>query len=412
METYEYIGRNGRGEAMRGTVESGSAQAAAIWLTEAGIFPVSIRAQQEEQKARTTPEWLKRLTGEDKIRPVDLLLFTRQMGNMVRAGLQIVEAIDGFQKSTGSPGLSRVLLAVREDLDRGLVLSNAFAKHPLVFDEFYVNMVKVGEGTGRLQEAFQALYQQIEFDRQINQRIKKATRYPTFVITALGIAITILTVFVIPTFAKTYEAMKVELPLLTRALLATSRFAVDYWWAVLLALAALHYVFRLFLRTPEGRYAWDKWKLHLPVIGPLLMKATIARFARTFATALKANVPIVTAFQLVARVVQNAFFEDRILQMRKSIERGEVLSRVMRTAEIFSPLELQLISVGERTGEVERAVDEIGQLYSEDVEYQVDQLSQTVEPVLLAFMGVLVLLLVLGVFLPMWDLGQATLHHK
>jgi len=181
---------------------------------------------------------------------------------------------------------------------------------------------------------------------------------------------------------------------------------------LLIGLGALHYVFRLFLNTPEGRYAWDKWKLHIPVIGPLLMKATVARFARTFATALKANVPIVTAFELVAHVMENAFFEDRILQMRKSIERGEVLSRVMRTAGIFSPLELQLIAVGERTGEVERSVDEIGQLYSEDVEFQVDRLSQTIEPLLLACMGVLVLMLVLGVFLPLWDLGQATLHHR
>jgi MSHA biogenesis protein MshG len=256
------------------------------------------------------------------------------------------------------------------------------------------------------------LYEQIEFDRAMQQRMKKTTRYPMFVIMAVAIAITILTIFVIPAFSRTYAAMKVELPLLTRILLGTSDFAVNYWWAVVLGIGALTYVARLVLSTPDGRYWWDKWKLRLPVIGDVLTKATIARFARTFGSAMKAGVPIVTSFHLVSRVVENAFFEDRILQMQKSVERGEVLSRVMRTAGIFSPLELQLIAVAERTGEVERAVEEVAQLYTEEVEYQVDRLNQNIEPILLALMGGLVLILILGVFLPLWDLGQAALHHR
>ena len=404
MDIYEYQGRNRRGEIMRGTVESASPQAVATWLMDTDIFPVSIKAQSAGMQQ---PEWFTRLSGQEKVSRVDLLLFTRQMANMVRAGLQMMDAIEGIQKTTASKALAKVLNAVREDLDRGVVLSGAMARHSKVFDEYYVNMVRVGEGTGRLEEAFRSLYNQIEFDRQMRQKIKTALRYPTFVLSALVIAMVVLTIVVIPSFARTYAGLKVELPLLTRSLLSLSNFAVEYWWAVLLAVGLLFYAWQLAVAVPEGRYAWDRFKLRLPIIGDILNKATVARFSRSFATAMRSNVPIVAAFQLVARVVDNAFFEARIMQMSHGVQRGEVLSRVMRTSGIFSPLELQLITVAERTGEVDQAVEQIALLYSEEVEYQVAKLSQTIEPLLLAMMGVLVGLLVLGIFLPMWDLGAA-----
>jgi MSHA biogenesis protein MshG len=404
MDIYEYQGRNRRGETMRGTVESASPQAVATWLMDTDIFPVSIKVQAAGMQQ---PQWLARLSGQEKVSKIDLLLFTRQMANMVRAGLQMMDAIEGIQKTTASKALAKVLNAVREDLDRGVVLSGALARHSKVFDEYYVNMVRVGEGTGRLEEAFRSLYNQIEFDRQMRQKIKTALRYPTFVLSALAIAMVVLTIIVIPSFARTYAGLKVELPLLTRGLLAVSDFAVNYWWAVLLVAGVLFYAWQLAIAVPEGRYAWDRFKLRIPIIGDILNKATVARFSRSFATAMRSNVPIVSAFQLVARVVDNAFFEARILQMAHGVQRGEVLSRVMRTSGIFSPLELQLITVAERTGEVDQAVEQIALLYSEEVEYEVAKLSQTIEPLLLAMMGVLVGLLVLGIFLPMWDLGAA-----
>jgi MSHA biogenesis protein MshG len=306
--------------------------------------------------------------------------------------------------------LAKVLQAVREDLDRGIVLSGALARHSTIFDDYYVNMVRVGEGTGKLEEAFRSLYNQLEFDRQMKQRIKSALRYPTFVLAALAIAMTVMTIFVIPAFAKTYSGLHVELPLLTRILLAISKFSVQYWWAVVMGAGLVYFMLRLILKSPEGRYAWDRFKLRIPIIGNILNKATVARFSRSFSTAMKANVPIVMAFQLVSRVVENAFFEARILAMRVGVERGEVLSRVMRTSGIFSPIELQLITVAERTGDVDQAVEQIALMYSDEVEYEVSKLSQSIEPILLAAMGVLVGMFVLGVFLPMWDLGQA--HFK
>jgi MSHA biogenesis protein MshG len=407
MNIYEYQGRNRRGETMRGTIESASPQAVATWMTESEIFPISIKIQ---GVGFQQPKWVTKWTGQDKVSSLDLLLFTRQMANMVRAGLQMMDAIEGMQRTTASKPLAKVLQAVRDDLDRGIVLSGALARHSTVFDDYYVNMVRVGEGTGKLEEAFRSLYNQLDFDRKMKQKIKAALRYPTFVLTALGIALTIMTIFVIPTFAKTYSGLHVELPLLTRILLGVSTFSVQYWWAVLMGAGLVYFLLRLVLRSPEGRYTWDRFKLRIPIIGNILNLATVARFSRSFATAMKANVPIVMAFQLVSRVVENAFFEARILHMRVGVERGEVLSRVMRTSGIFSPIELQLITVAERTGDVDQAVEQIAVMYSDEVEYQVARLSQTVEPILLAAMGVLVAMFVLGIFLPMWDLGQA--HFK
>jgi len=407
MDTYLYKGRNKRGEVLQGSIESPSPQAVAQWLTDTGIFPIAITAQTPE---RTDPEWFTRLMGEGKVSQVDLLLFTRQMGNLVRAGMPMMESIEGIQKSTGCKPLVKILQSVREDLDKGSVLSTALSHHPKVFDDYYVNMVRVGEESGRLEESFQSLFKQIEFDRDMRKKIKGAMRYPTFVMTAIAIAMGILMIFVIPVFAKVYAGLHVQLPLLTRILIGTSNFAVQYWWIILAAIGAAYYLFHFWVTTPQGKYAWDKLKLKLPIVGKILVKATIARFCRSFATAGKSGVPIVQAFQLVSRVVDNAYYEERILQMRKGVERGETLSRVARTAGIFSPIELQMIDVGESTGEVDAMVEQIAQMYQEDVEYEVSKLSETIEPILLAMMGAMVGILLLGIFLPLWDLGQATLH--
>lgn len=409
MDTYQYKGRNKRGEVLQGTIESTNPQAVAQWLADTGIFPIAITAQTLERK---DPEWFTQLTGEGKVSQVDLLLFTRQMGNLVRAGMPMMESIEGIQKSTGNKALAKILQGVREDLDRGTVLSTAFSHHPKVFDDYYVNMVHVGEESGRLEESFQSLFKQIEFDREMRKKIKSALRYPSFVMIAIAIAITILMILVIPVFAKVYAGLHVQLPLLTRVLIGTSNFMLHYWWVILLAVGLVYYVFHFWVTTPQGKYTWDKFKLKLPIIGKILVKATVARFCRSFATAGKSGVPIVQAFQLVSRVVDNAYYEERILQMRKGVERGETLSRVAQTAGIFTPIELQMLAVGESTGEVDAMMEQIAIMYQDDVEYEVSKLSETVEPILLAVMGVLVGILLLGIFLPLWDLGQATLHHN
>ncbi|MEO0318817.1 MAG: hypothetical protein RL404_2494 [Pseudomonadota bacterium] len=403
MQTYFFEGRNNRGELVRGKIESPNPQAVAQWMLAAGNVPVKIAV---EEAPPQPPAWLARLTGKGNLTQTDLLLFTRQLGTMVRAGLPLMQALTGMQKSAGNPRLATLLGDLRDDLDQGQELSTAMSHHPKVFDDYYVSMIRVGEGAGRLDEVFARLFAQLEFERDMRQKIKGALRYPTFVVIAIAIAVAILTMFVIPVFAKVYASMKVELPLLTRILLAVSDFAVHWWWAVLLVMGACFYGFRLWVKQPEGRYRWDKFKLRLPLVGGIFNKAGIARFCLSFSIACKSGVPIDQAFTLVAKVVDNAFFERRIHGMREGITRGETMLRIAQSADIFKPMELQMISVGEATGEMEKMMEQVAQMYQEELQYEVSRLGDAIEPILLAVMGGLVLVLMLGIFLPLWDLGQ------
>ncbi len=403
MQYFAYEGRNRRGELVRGKIESPNPQAVAQWMMGAGLVPVKIAADTSRERPASL---LGALKGRGSLNPTDLLLFTRQLGTMVRAGLPLMQALSGMQKSSGNPKLAALLGKLREDLDQGLELSAAMAHHPQFFDDYYVSMIRVGEGAGRLDEIFTRLFVQLEFERDMRQKIKGALRYPTFVVVAIAIAIGILTIFVIPVFAKVYAGMKVELPLLTRVLLAVSDFAVSWWWTVGAFFGAGLQAFRLTLKRPQGRYRWDKFKLRLPLIGGIFNKAGIARFCLSFSIACKSGVPIDQAFTLVAKVVDNAFFEQRIHGMREGITRGETMLQIAQGSGIFQPMEMQMIAVGEATGEMEKMMEQVAQMYQEERKYEVGRLGDAIEPILLAVMGGLVLVLMLGIFLPLWDLGQ------
>lgn len=403
MDNFTYEGRNQRGELIKGKIESPNQQAVAQWMLGTGITPVMIRPIPQ---AKPQPQWLTKIQGQGSLSPTELLLFTRQMGTMVKAGLPLLQALAGMQKSSTNIRLVALLGAIREDLDKGLELSTAMARHPKFFDDYYVSMIRVGEGAGQLEEIFVRLFAQLEFERDMQQKIKGALRYPTFVVIAISVAIGILAIFVIPVFAKVYASMKVQLPPLTRLLLAVSDFAVHYWWLVIVVIMLAIYGFRLYLKQPEGRYRWDKFKLKLPLIGSILSKAGIARFCLSFSIACRSGVPIDQAFTLVAKVVDNAFYEERINQMRDGITRGETMLRISQSAGIFKAMELQMIAVGEATGELEKMMGQVAEMYQEEVQYEVGRLGSAIEPILLAVMGGLVLVLMLGIFLPLWDLGQ------
>lgn len=403
MDNFTYEGRNQRGELIKGKIESPNQQAVAQWMLGTGITPVMIRPIPQ---AKPQPQWLTKIQGQGSLSPTELLLFTRQMGTMVKAGLPLLQALAGMQKSSTNIRLVALLGAIREDLDKGLELSTAMARHPKFFDDYYVSMIRVGEGAGQLEEIFVRLFAQLEFERDMKQKIKGALRYPTFVVIAISVAIGILAIFVIPVFAKVYASMKVQLPPLTRLLLAVSDFAVHYWWLVIVVIMTAIYGFRLYLKQPEGRYRWDKFKLKLPLIGSILSKAGIARFCLSFSIACRSGVPIDQAFTLVAKVVDNAFYEKRIHQMRDGITRGETMLRIAQSAGIFKAMELQMIAVGEATGELEKMMGQVAEMYQEEVQYEVGRLGSAIEPILLAVMGGLVLVLMLGIFLPLWDLGQ------
>lgn len=406
MELFEYKGRTKRGEVTTGVIESPSRDAVASWLVSCGIAPIVIKPQH----GSSAPAWLRRMNEIGSVTLRDRLLLTRQLFTMVRAGVPIVQSLSSIQKSSINPVLIRVLREMRADLEKGSDLSTAMSRHPKVFDDYYVSMVRVGEGSGQLEEVLRRLFDQLNFESQMSRKIKASLRYPMFVLIAIGIAVAILTIKVIPVFAKFFADYKAELPIFTKILLGTSDFAVNYWWLVLAVIIGSFMTFRAVTAKGKGRYEWDRFKLRLPVIGQIVQKATLARFCRALATASKSGVPLVQAYTLVSRVVDNAFYESRILLMRAGVERGESMTNVAISAGIFTPLEIQMISVGEETGDVDGMLAQVADIYEEEVDYEVSRLNQTMEPILLAFVAVLVLVLLLGIFMPMWQIGKVAQH--
>ncbi len=376
-------------------------------LLNTGITPVDIRASQRILSGEV-PQWWRNLSRR-KVTLLDLMLFSRQMHTLLKSGVPILRAFAGLQESATNPTMAEVIQDLRVSLDSGREVSAAMRRHPDVFSFFYVSLVRVGELTGQLENVFLRLYSHLDFERQIRDSIKAAVRYPVFVLIAMAAAIVIVNLFVIPAFAKVYAGFKAELPYLTKLLIGFSNLMVETWALQLAALVAIVFAFRAWTRTRRGKYQWDKFKLRIPIAGKILLKATLARFARSLALALQSGVPVVQSLSTVAMVVDNDYIGQRIEQMRDGVERGESVLRTAVASGVFTPVVLQMIAVGDETGELDALMREVADLYERDVEYEVRTLSQQVEPILIVGLGALVLVLALGVFLPIWDLGKAAI---
>ena len=410
MPVFAYKGRNGRGDLVQGTLDGTDSSVIADQLMNTGITPTEIKSFSANLGVAIKPDFFKRLAQEKSVSPMDLLLFSRQMYTLLKAGVPIMRALAGLQESTQNPTFSALIQDLRESLDSGRELSAAMRRHPKVFSMFYVSMVQVGEMTGLLDEIFIQLYDHLEFERDMRERIKTAMRYPSFVIMAMAVAIVIINLFVIPAFAKVYEGFHAELPTITKVLIGFSGFMVSYWLLMLAMVVAAAMGFRFYINTTEGRYKWDKYKFKLPVVGAIIFKATLSRFARSMALSFKSGMPILQGLNVVAMVVDNAFMRSRIEQMRDGVERGESILRTAVATGVFNPVVLQMIAVGEETGDMDGLMFEIASMYEREVKYEVATLSSKIEPILIVALGILVLILALGVFLPMWDLGKAAMH--
>ena len=405
MAIYAWRGRNTQGELLQGELEAVSEDAVADQLLSLGLAPVQIQVATAPKASENWWEHLKRRA----IAIEDVLIFSRQMYTLNKAGIPILRAFAGLESSAEKPAMVEVLKDVRASLDQGRDMATSLARHPKVFGPFYVAMVRVGEMTGRLTEVFLRLAEHLEFERDVRARIKQALRYPTFVIIAMLIAMVIINLFVLPVFAKVFAGFNTQLPLITRGLLGFSNWTITWWPVVAALIAAAVVLVRAYLNTPQGRYYWDRRKLNLPIVGSIILKSTLARFARSFALSSQSGVPLVQALTVVAQTVDNAYIGARIEQMRDGIERGESISRCAAATGVFTPVVLQMMSVGEETGELDALLFEIAEMYERDTDYAIKGLSTAIEPVLLVFIGVLVLMLALGVFLPLWNLGQAAM---
>jgi MSHA biogenesis protein MshG len=403
MANYKYRGRDTGGQVVQGVIEAASESSAAESLLRRGVTPLAINVESASSKA--SPE--KKGLFEQRINHVDLIIFTRQMYSLTKAGIPLLRAMEGLAENTSNKRFSAVLHDLVDQLERGRQLSSAMASHPRVFPRLLVAIVHVGENTGELEGAFLQLSDYLEKEQETRKAIKAALRYPMFIMMALVAAVVVINIWVIPPFAQMFANFNVELPLPTRIILATSNFFVNWWplmlGAVVVAIAgAVNYV-----KTTAGKLAWDKFKTRMPVVGDIIMRSLLARFARTFAVMLQAGVPLTQGLGLVAEAVDNAWMSGRINDMRRNIERGESLTRTARSSELFTPLVLQMISVGEETGRVDEMLFEVAGYYEREVDYDLKSLTARIEPIMLVFVAIIITIMALGVFLPMWEMMDA-----
>jgi MSHA biogenesis protein MshG len=384
-------------------MEAVSSAMVADQLLANGSTPVRITEESDKGSGISVLSWQ---FGGRRIDPEDLILFCRQMYSLTKAGVPLLRALRGMTESACKPIMAETLQAVLDDLEGGRDLSGALRRHPRIFPPLVVNMIQVGESSGRLDESFNEVATYLTREKQTADQIKAALRYPSFVVTAIAIAIAIITLFVIPAFEKLFRSQGAQLPLPTRIILGLSNFVVSWWWAILLALVAGFFIWRAWIRTEQGALIWDRFKLRLPVVGSIIHRAILVRFARGFAMGYGAGVPLIQSLALTAQAVGNSYVQQRLGKLRRGVEHGDTLTRSAAASEMFTPLVLQMLAVGEETGSVDTMLLEVGDFYEREIEYDISRLSSAIEPILIVIIGAMVLVLALGVFLPMWNMAS------
>jgi MSHA biogenesis protein MshG len=402
MPLFNYKGRTLRGELVTGRVDGDTPEAVASRLFTSGITPIDISAAASAQDLSV--EKLGRIIGLGRPRVADLVLFTRQMYTITKSGLPLLRGLRGLSASTHNAVLREALQDVLASLEAGRDLATSFARHPKIFPTLYVSIVRVGEATGTLEKSFQRLGEYLSQDEAMQERMKSAMRYPAIVMIAIGVALAILTTFVIPKFAPIFASLGDDIPTPTRIIMGASSFARDYWYIVIAGLAVLVGIVRAYINTDDGRYRWHRFKLRLPVVGKLTHEAILSRVCRSLAISLSAGMPMTQTLAVIARSSGNDYMSEQILRLRDSVERGDSLSRASATVGMFPPLVLQMMGVGEETGELSTLLDEVAGFYEREVDFALKNLTSAIEPLLICAVGGMVLILALGIFLPLWNM--------
>lgn len=404
MANFSYRAQTPQGQVTQGTMEAATADAVAAQLMGRGVTPLTIK---EAEVSQGFGSKLKELLPARPVETVELIMFCRQMYTITKSGIPLVRGIRGLSASIRNADFQEVLNEVADRLESGVTLSVSMARHPLVFDHLFISMVKVGESTGSLDKVFEQLAFYMERDDITRKSIKSATRYPMFVMLALAIAMVIVNVAVIPKFATMFGKFGADLPIFTRILIGTSNAFINYWWALSAVSVSGIGAFFYYINSNEGALVWGQKKLKIPIVGPIIERASMARYARGFSLMLGAGVPINQALTLCSKIIDNKFLEKKIDGIRRGVERGESLLRTHVQADMLTPLVIQMIAVGEESGKIEELLAEVADFYEREVDYDLKKLSDQIEPILVVIMAGFVTVLALGIFLPMWDMFEA-----
>lgn len=401
---FSYKARNAQGELLKGTMEAEDSAAVGDRLMSDNHIPVSIEPlviKEDVLKVIQAKMSKKRIPNDD------LVLLSRQIYTLIKAGVPVVRALRNLQQSMPHrPLLADTLLEIIDDLEEGQELSTAFARQTGAFPRIFINILRVGESTGRLEESFLQLSEYLELDQENTRQVKSALRYPTIVIIAIIIAMGVINVFVIPAFSGVFAKLGTDLPLLTQILITCSNFTLAWWPYMLAALMGAYFGVKLWGQSSEGAEQLDLLKTRIPLFGSIVTKSMLCRFSRSLSLSLSAGVPLLSSLSVVAGSLDNTYMEKRVLAMREKIEQGESLTRTAAASGLFTPLVLQMVSIGEETGSLDHMLDQVAQHYESEVKYELKNIGSNIEPILVVFIGVIVLILALGVFLPMWEISS------
>jgi type II secretory pathway component PulF len=402
MGRFSYKARDEKGSLVTGMIEGDNRRAAYVQIDALGLFPVAVSETKEQSFSFENVFASLRPARYD-----DIIFFTRQLQTVIRAGIPMISGLRALEEQTSNVRLKTAIKEMVQDIDKGSSLSDALTRQRKLFPELYTSMVKAGEIGGSLEEVLERLATLLEFQLKTKEMLKSAVRYPIFVITTLVIAFLVLINFVVPRFAVLFRGAKMELPLPTRMLLFVNDIFQNYAVYLAIIVFVLIGTFFLYKRTKPGTLAIDRMKLKAPLIGPIILKICMSRFANMFENLIKVGIPVVRTLEVVSRTVGNEYIAQKILEISGKIEKGLGISRPLREAEIFPPLVIHLVSTGEQTGSLEEMLNEVSTHYDREITYSINRLSTWIEPLLTAGLSLMVLFLALAIFLPWWNMMGA-----
>ncbi|MDD5130069.1 MAG: type II secretion system F family protein [Candidatus Omnitrophica bacterium] len=398
MNSYKYSAKDKKGQTVSGLIQAVSEAEVADILHKKEMLVFSV----EFAKVAVTSQ----RHADKKIKLDDLVVFSRQLATMIDAGIPLVNALGILAEQIENDNLRGIIGNVRQDIEAGMSFCDALAKHPLVFSDLFVNMVKAGEASGMLHEILDRLATFMEKQAALNRKITSSLVYPAVVVTMAIIITAVLLIKVVPTFKGIFDSLGGTLPLPTQVLIFVSDLLRRYFLFLVLVLGVGAYLFKHYLKTQKGRYNFDKIILKVPVFGPLLRKLAVAKFSRTFSTLVKSGVAVLSALDIVSKTSGNKVVEEAVINCSKSVRNGEPISRPLAKSGVFPPMVTRMISVGEQTGQLEKMLSKIADFYDDQVDAAAGALTSLIEPLVIAFLGIVIGGIVIALFLPIFKISQ------
>jgi type IV pilus assembly protein PilC len=403
MPIFLWEGKTSQGKIIRDEIEASSREAVFAVLRERRIRPIPTRIREKG----TGIEKEIRIPGfGESVKPKEVAIFTRQFATMIDAGLPIVQCLGILGEQTQNKTFRRTLQTIRKDVEGGTTLAEALKKHPKIFDDLYVNMVEAGEMGGALNTILNRIALFIEKANKLKKKVKGAMIYPSSIIGVAVIVVSILMIFVIPVFAELYGSMGKALPAPTQIAIDISNFFVAYWYFIFGSMIGVAVAISLYYKTPAGRMHIDRMLLRMPIIGDLLRKVAVARFSQNMAILLSSGVPILDGLAITARTAGNKVIEKAIMESRVSISQGRTVADPLKESKVFPPMVCQMVAVGENTGGLDAMLKKVAELYEDEVDDAVANLTALMEPMIMVVLGVILGGLVIAMYLPIFQMGS------